>query len=383
MQNTKWVCGWGTAIDTTTQTITDYIEDITFRYVIYPTMPASAVRLHFSNLYGTEAVTVDKVFVAKRSVNKEAKPGTAVEVLFNGKSGFTLAPGAECSSDPAEIDLAPAEEYFVSFYIKERTQLRCGHWNSGHYITKYYSQGDYAGADDIPWLTVGDGGPYLFLHSIDYLTREDCSSIVAFGDSITAQPWPDCFARRLVELGIDNRAIIRRGIGGNRVLREYKARIKKHWGEAGIKRFEHTLDTAVGADAVIVLHGINDIIHPGVNNPICPMSELPTPEELIEGYRTYIAIAHKLGLKIYFATLLPCPRCLNDGGYREEIRLAANEWIRTTDEHDGIVDFEAAVRREDDPQQMIPEYDSGDHLHPSLAGAKQMAWSVPEEYFKN
>jgi hypothetical protein len=113
------------------------------------------------------------------------------------------------------------------------------------------------------------------------------------------------------------------------------------------------------------------------------MSELPTPEELIEGYRTYIAIAHKLGLKIYFATLLPCPRCLNDGGYREEIRLAANEWIRTTDEHDGVVDFEAAVRREDDPQQMIPEYDSGDHLHPSLAGAKHMAWSVPEEYFKS
>ena len=112
------------------------------------------------------------------------------------------------------------------------------------------------------------------------------------------------------------------------------------------------------------------------------MSELPTSEELIEGYRAYIAIARKLGLKIYFATLLPCPRCLNDGGYREEIRLAANEWIRTTDEHDGVVDFEAAVRREDDPQQIIPEYDSGDHLHPSLAGAKQMAWSVPEEYFK-
>ena len=109
MANTKWVCGWGTAIDTTTQTITDYIEDITFRYVIYPTMPASAVRLHFSNLYGTETVTVDKVFVAKRSVNKEAKPGTAVEVLFDGKSGFTLAPGAECSSDPAAFDLAPAE----------------------------------------------------------------------------------------------------------------------------------------------------------------------------------------------------------------------------------------------------------------------------------
>ncbi len=119
MANSKWVCGWGTAIDTTTQTITDYIEDITFRYVIYPTMRSSAVRLHFSNLYGTESVTVDKVYVAKRSAGKEAKPGTAVEVLFDGKSGFTLAPGSECVSDPADFELAPAEEYFVSLYIKE------------------------------------------------------------------------------------------------------------------------------------------------------------------------------------------------------------------------------------------------------------------------
>ena len=111
MANTKWVCGWGTAIDTTLQAITEYVEDITFRYVIYPTMPASAVRLHFSNLYGTESVTVDKIFVAKRSAGKESKPGTTVEVLVDGKSGFTLAPGAELVTDPAAFELAPAEEY--------------------------------------------------------------------------------------------------------------------------------------------------------------------------------------------------------------------------------------------------------------------------------
>lgn len=383
MTNTKWVCGWGAAIDTTAQTVTDHIEDITFRYVIYPTMPSSAVRLRFSNLYGEETVSVDKVFVAKRSAGKEAKPGTAVEVLFGGSSGFSLRPGEECVSDPASFELAAAEEYFVSLYIKERSELRCGHWNGGRYITKYYSQGDFAGADDIPWLTVGDGGPYYLIHSIDYLTREDCEAIIAFGDSITAQPWPDCFARRLTELGIDNRSIIRRGIGGNRVLRDYSFRIKKHWGEAGVKRFEHAIETAAGASSVIVLHGINDIIHPGVNNPICPMSELPTAEELIEGYRAYIKIAHSAGMKIYFGTLLPCPRCLNDGGFREEIRFAANAWIRTSGEHDGVADFEAALRREDDPQQMMPEYDSGDHLHPSLAGAKKIAWSIPEEYFKS
>ena len=37
---------------------------------------------------------------------------------------------------------------------------------------------------------------------------------------------------------------------------------------------------------------------------------------------------------------------------------------------------------EEDHKQMMPEYDSGDHLHPSLNGANHMAHSIPEEYFR-
>lgn len=382
MNEKKWVAGWGCATNTTTQMIADSIEDITFRYVIYPTMNATAMRLHFSNLCGTEPIAVDKVCVARRREWKAAVPGTSVNVTFGGKMGFRLEAGEECVSDPVEFAVEPAAEFFVSMYIKEKTQLMSGHTNGGEYIAKYYSRGDYAAADDIPEMTVGEGCPYVFLNTIDFLTESDHKAIIAFGDSITAQPWPDCFARRLVELGVNNRSIVRKGIGGNRVLREYQYRIKKHWGVAGIKRFEHDILQA-GADRVFVLHGINDIIHPGVNNPFCPMSELPTAEELIGGYKKYIEIAHKHGMKIYLSTLLPCPRCLNDGGVREEIRCAANEWIRTSGQADGVIDYEAALRREDDPKQMIPEYDSGDHLHPSLAGARKMAYSIPEEFFLN
>ncbi|MCQ2354470.1 MAG: GDSL-type esterase/lipase family protein [Clostridia bacterium] len=382
MEEKKWTAGWGCASTTTAQAVSDYVEDITFRYVIYPTMNATAVRLHFSNLCGHETIKVDKVFVARRSAWKAAVPGTAVEVTVGGKSGFTLAAGEESVSDPAEFTVEPGAEFFVSMYIKDKTELCSGHWNSHSMITKYYSRGDYAAADDIPTLTYGENCPYVFLNTIDFLTDPDCAAIIAFGDSITAQPWPDCFARRLVEMGVTNRSIVRKGIGGGRVLREYQCRIKKHWGVAGIKRFEHDVVQA-GADRVFVLHGINDIIHPGLNNPLCPMSELPTVEELVGGYRKYIEIARKHGMKIYFSTLLPCPRCLNDGGEREKIRCGANEWIRTSGEHDGVIDYETAVMNQEDPKQMDPQYDSGDHLHPSVAGAKHMAYSIPEEYFKN
>ena len=324
---------------------------------------------------------MNSVFVARRDKWKAAVPGTSREVFFGGKSGFELEPGEDCVSDPVDFTVCAGEEYFVSMYIKERTELRSGHWNSGAYITKYYSRGDYAGADDIPLLSYGDGGPYVFLHTIDYLTDSDCSAIIAFGDSITAQPWPDCFSRRLVEMGIKNRGVVRKAIGGSRVLRDYSCRIKQHWGLAGVKRFERDILQA-GADRVFLLHGINDIIHPGINNPLCGMEELPTAEELIDGYKYYIETAHKHGMKIYQGTMLPCPRCMNDGGAKEEIRCAANDWIRNSGAADGVIDFEAAMWQENDHKNMIPEYDSGDHLHPSLAGAKHMAYSVPEEFFR-
>ena len=66
MESLKWVAGWGASISHTAQNYADYIKDQTFRYVIFPTMKARALRLHFSNRYGTENVTIDKVYLAQR-----------------------------------------------------------------------------------------------------------------------------------------------------------------------------------------------------------------------------------------------------------------------------------------------------------------------------
>ena len=139
-----------------------------------------------------------------------------------------------------------------------------------------------------------------------------------------------------------------------------------------------------GADTVIIQHGINDIIHPvGVEvNPFRPWSDLPTAEELIEGLRMYIKKAREYGLKVYMGTLLPIYGWRTYEPFRNDLRNAVNAWIRTTDETDGCIDFDAALRDAKRPEAFAEAFDSGDHLHPSDKAYQQMAACVPEQLLK-
>ncbi|MDY0393591.1 hypothetical protein RWE15_02975 [Virgibacillus halophilus] len=53
-----------------------------------------------------------------------------------------------------------------------------------------------------------------------------------------------------------------------------------------------------------------------------------------------------------------------------------NEWIRSNDEFDGMIDFDKALRDPDEPERILPENDSGDHLHPNDQGYEKMAEAV-------
>ena len=61
---------------------------------------------------------------------------------------------------------------------------------------------------------------------------------------------------------------------------------------------------------------------------------------------------------------------------REAVRTAVNEWIRTSGEFDGVVDFDAAVRDPADPTRMAPGLGAADNLHPVDAGYTAMANAV-------
>ena len=89
--------------------------------------------------------------------------------------------------------------------------------------------------------------------------------------------------------------------------------------------------------------------------------------------------AESWSYKVYVGTLLPIGGWRTYAPFRDEMRNAYNEWIRTTDLIDGVVDFDKAVRDPEKPNTFLPKYDSGDHLHPSPAGYKAMADAVLKE----
>lgn len=66
----------------------------------------------------------------------------------------------------------------------------------------------------------------------------------------------------------------------------------------------------------------------------------------------------------------------------EATRQALNEWIRSSNEYDAVIDFEAIVRDPSDQRKYLARYDSGDHLHPGDAGYQAIANAIDLKLFK-
>ena len=60
----KWVACWGNATSITDRKEAVYAKDITLRYPIFMPFSGSKLRLRFSNLTGTEPVSLSKIVIA-------------------------------------------------------------------------------------------------------------------------------------------------------------------------------------------------------------------------------------------------------------------------------------------------------------------------------
>ena len=374
-EDMRWVSVWGNAVSVAENRPERYAKDITVRYPIHIPFAGDAVRLTFDNYCGTEPITLNKVTVLYG--------GRFYPVLFAGERTVTIQAGEKVLSDALTIELLEGEVIQVSFYLKDFTLMRSVVYACGPLSEGLYANGDETETIHIDIDTSRKTHLFYFLSNVSVYTQGENRAIVCYGDSITAQNWPDDLALRCFKEGYNKTAIIRRATSGSRILREYHCLTYESYGLMGSNRFHHEVPTD-GADTVIIQQGINDIIHPVGEkvNVFRPMSDLPTVEQLIEGLKEYIAQARSYGYKVYVGTLLPMGGWRTDAPFRQEMRHAYNDFIRTTDLIDGCIDFDKALRDPENPDWFKPEYDSGDHLHPSAAGYRRMAMEIPSALLK-
>lgn len=374
-QTQKWVSVWGNAVSVAENRPERYAKDITIRYPVHIPFAGQAIRLTFDNYCGTEPITLTKTTVFYG--------GKFYPVYFGGDRSVTIAAGERCTSDPLEVQLIEGEIVQVSFYLADFTLMRSVVYACGPLSEGLYANGDETETAHIDHQTSRSTHLFYFLSNVSVLTDGENRAIVCYGDSITAQDWPDHLALRCFTEGYSKTAIIRRAASGSRILREYTCLKYESYGLSGNHRFHHEVPTD-GADVVIIQQGINDIIHPvGEDiNVYRPMSDLPTVEQLIDGLKTYIDQARSFGYKVYVGTLLPMGGWVTDAPFRQELRHAYNAFIRTTDLIDGYIDFDKALQDPQNPNHFLPIYDSGDHLHPSAAGYQRMAEEIPASLLK-
>lgn len=383
-ESNHWIGAWNASATNLTLFQRNY-KNRTLRTIVTSTYDGSKERIKISNEFGTEPLGIGAVSLAIVNSDNNASVGSIKAITFNGKPNVIVEKGTFVWSDPFEFNIKALDKIAVSIYIENEVKSVTGAYGG---VDAYFSQeGDYISSVDTQKdfkFIATNGLPKIspFLTSIEVMTSKNNGSIIAFGDSITTLSWPDYLAKRLQEANIKNLSVIREAIGGNRILHDSENALQGLFGPSGISRFEKAITDHQGAKYVIVLEGVNDIMHTGPGGP-APEAEVVSKSEIIAGLEKYIELAHKHNLKIYGGTIMPFEGYEVYTAELDNKRKEVNEWIRTSGKFDGVIDFDKATAAPNNSSRLLLRYDSGDHLHPNDAGGEVMANVIDLKFFKS
>ncbi|WP_016701645.1 SGNH/GDSL hydrolase family protein [Pseudomonas chlororaphis] len=372
---TTWMASpqptWGNELPLPTR-IPEALADSTLHQKLRVSVGGSQVRVVISNEYGKQPLLIGAARVA-------ASEGARQVLKFGGEEQVSIAPGETRTSDPAALVVPALGDLVVSLYLPQRTPLATFHWDGKQ--TAFIAPGNQVDAQRLEGKEQVEAR--LFLSDILVDAPLDSRALVVLGDSITDgngstldsnRRWPDFLAQRLVAKNV---AVLNGGISGARLLED-------GMGASALARFERDVLSKPGVKSVVLMLGINDISWPGT--AFAPNAPLPSLDKLIAGYRQLIDQAHRHNIRIIGTTLLPFEGALEGSiiehyhsAPKEQLRQALNQWIRTSQAFDTVIDFDQMTRDPQHPTRLLPLMDSGDHLHPGDAGNKAMAEGVDLE----
>jgi lysophospholipase L1-like esterase len=384
----SWVAAWGLPVDNFDTTS---FEDQTIRVVLRASFGGSRVRIRLSNVNGTQPLTLQDAHIGIAAPSGDVQPGTNVPLAFRRSSAVTIPVGGSVLSDPAALNVDALEHLAVSVYAPGSTGQGTG---NGELASYYTAAGDHAGDSSgasfeaappsVAGATSTVSGSY-FVTGVDVYAPND-GLIVALGDSITVganagnEGWPYWLAGRLAQLaaqGGPRLSIIDMGISGNEVTQDTTIN-----GVSSQHRLQRDVLDQTGLKEVLMMEGINDIGNIGGVSGV--------PEATIEtGLTQIIQRVRSAGAGILLSPLTPAGDidgpapyglCSTLAGVQERHDL--NDWIRrTSGAYTLQFDFEPVIEDPQFPNHILLSYNSGDNLHPTIAGQQAMANSIDRGIF--
>lgn len=348
--------------------------DSTFENIVHLSLGGHLVRITVTNEFGRTPLRVEHA-----RLRLLGQQGADLPLTFQGNASVLIPAGGTATTDAVSMQVKGLSDLAVRLYLPEQ-EVASPTCHQGAVATNHIFQGDLA--DTVAGETGEPYNSWCFLKDVQVQETESAATIVTLGDSITDgahatidanHRWPDYLAIRLqAAKKTKHAAIANEGIGGNRIL------FDGH-GPSAASRIDRDVIAQPGVKYLILLEGINDIDQ--TINPQSAEAQL-TLEQMTSAVAQIVERPHAHHILVYGGTLTPNGGVKTVTPHVNELRNDYNQWLRTSGVVDGVIDFDRAVRDPQKPNELLPSYDSGDHLHPSDAGYKAMADSVDLSLFE-
>lgn len=373
-----WVATWATAeqvVEPHNCPPAPGLQNNSIRQIVQTSISGKEVRVKFSNEFSQGPVTINAAEIAHAATagsSSDIVAGTEVSLTFGGSKSVTIQPGELVTSDPVKFPMGTRQNVAITMHLGEASSTSVtGH--PGSRTDSYIIEGQ--GSD---FTNAVNTAHWYIINAIEIKAEKKARAIVVLGNSITdgrgsttneQNRWTDNLSRRLLANKKTKRvSVLNMGLGGNCIL-------QGGLGPTGKSRYPRDLFQQEGVKYIILFEGVNDLGGRG--------DAIKKADQIQEVYRQIIAEAHERGIKVYGAPVMQFKGNNYYSENHEAGRQQLNEWIRTSGEFDGVIDFDAAMGNPDDPAQLNPKYlFENDYLHPNAEGYVQMGDCIDLSLFE-
>ncbi|KAI4950775.1 hypothetical protein J4E86_007281 [Alternaria arbusti] len=357
------------------------MRDATLRQTLHMSVGAPKIKITISNTFGGSDLPITAGSVglpaggAAGITGMQASPLAAITV--GGKSSFTVPKGQVVTSDEIAFEVKPQSMLTVSLYSQQGQSGSSITGHPGSRTTSWFVSGNkvnatnFSGTQSVHWY---------FVSAVQAYVPTTTRSLMVLGDSITDgrgsddnknNRWPDLVLARLQSTNHTNIAVCNQAAGGNTVL-------SGGLGPPLLTRYKRDAIEQPGVKWVMVFEGVNDI----GGNANTAAAQTSVGDRLIAAFKQIAADAKKAGYTTIGGTIAPFAGNGYEGVEREKTRKRVNKWILESGNYDFTVDIASMVADKTNAERLDKKYDSGDGLHPSVAGYQAIADAFPIEIFK-